>query len=88
MASRSRNAPAKPTTGDSAPGTMMLCQTPLHCTPWSPDWAIAAPISPPKSAWEELDGSPARHVIRFQAIAPKSAASRVCCVTRDVSMIP
>src|SRR5215210_8051980 len=32
------------------------------------------PRRPPISACEELEGSPARHVIRFQAMAPNSAA--------------
>src|SRR5919202_6020692 len=32
------------------------------------------PMSPPISACEELEGRPARHVMRFQAIAPNSAA--------------
>ena len=36
--------------------------------------AIAAPAYPPISACEELDGIPKYHVMRFQAIAPSSAA--------------
>ena len=40
------------------------------------------------SACVELDGSPKYHVTRFQAIAPKSAASTVFSVARPVSMIP
>jgi hypothetical protein len=40
------------------------------------------------SAWVELEGRPARHVRRFQTIAPKSAASTVCSVASPVSMIP
>src|SRR5579859_4417136 len=32
------------------------------------------PMRPPISACDELDGIPARHVIRFHAIAPTSAA--------------
>ncbi len=53
-----------------------------------PDCAIAAPISPPISACDELDGSPSRQVSRFQAIAPISAASTVFVVARFASMIP
>jgi len=34
-----------------------------------------APIIPPIKAWEELEGSPQNHVIRFQAMAPMSAAT-------------
>jgi hypothetical protein len=53
-----------------------------------PAFAIAAPISPPKSACEELDGSPSHHVRRFHAIAPISAARINCCVAIPTSMIP
>ena len=40
------------------------------------------------SACEELDGKPSHHVIRFQVIAPTSAARTVFSVARPVSMIP
>src|SRR5215218_5635362 len=33
-----------------------------------------APIRPPKSAWDELDGSPRNHVTRFHRMAPTSPA--------------
>jgi hypothetical protein len=39
-----------------------------------PPDARAAPTRPPISAWLELDGSPATHVIRFHAIAPSRPA--------------
>src|SRR5260221_9818949 len=42
------------------------------CTPAS---MIVAPMMPPISAWLELDGIERYHVIRFQVIAPTSAAS-------------
>ena len=49
----------------------------------------AAPIRPPISACDELDGSPSHHVTRFQAIAPMSAAStRLLGRRGSVSMIP
>src|SRR6186997_40364 len=41
--------------------------------------ATAAPTNPPTSAWLELLGSPARHVIRFQTMAPSSAQIRTSC---------
>src|SRR4051795_5493835 len=66
----------------------MLCTTPCHSTPAHPDWTRAAPIRPPKSACEELDGSPSHHVRRFHAIAPNNAARTVFSVARPVSMIP
>ena len=53
-----------------------------------PAFASAAPIRPPISACDELDGIPSHHVRRFQAIAPISAASTSCSVARLVSMIP
>ena len=69
-------------------GIATLCTSPCHCTPSRPDWAIAAPTRPPISACEELEGNPARQVIRFQTIAPISAASTVFSLARPVSMIP
>src|SRR3954454_3733400 len=46
--------------------------TPIQCTAL-PE-ARPAPTSPPTSAWEEEDGSPKYQVMRFQRIAPTSAA--------------
>jgi hypothetical protein len=65
-----------------------LCVSPCQLTPLSPDCASAAPTSPPISACEEEDGRPSHHVIRFQTIAPTTAASTVCGVTDPASMIP
>src|SRR6202165_5596912 len=46
-----------------------------HCTPFKPPAAaMPDPHNPPISAWVELLGRPRYHVIRFQAIAPNSAA--------------
>src|SRR5437899_7272516 len=88
MKSRRRNAAAKPIGGDASAGRTTLCASPFHWTPFEPDWTSAAPTSPPISACEELDGRPRHHVIRFQAIAPSSAASTVVVVARPGSMIP
>src|SRR3954467_14767714 len=88
MPTRTANAPANPITGETAPGTMTLCHTPDHSTPAVPDWTSAAPIKATLSACVELEGRPARQVRRFQVIAPKSAASTVCSVTRPVSISP
>ena len=66
----------------------MLWARPCHWTPFDPDCTSAAPTRPPINACEELDGSPSRHVIRFQTIAPISAASTVFSFARPVSMIP
>ena len=74
--------------GAKIPGRTTLCTMLSHWTPSDPDWTRAAPISPPISACEELDGNPSHHVIRFHVIAPKSAARTVLSVARPVSMIP
>src|SRR4029077_9225203 len=56
--------------------------------PPPPGGGRAAPTRPPISACDELDGSPSHHVARFQAIAPKRAASTVFVVTSSVSSTP
>src|SRR6266513_5250146 len=42
---------------------------------WAPDAATAEPMMPPINAWLDDEGIPRRHVIRFQVIAPTSAAA-------------
>ena len=69
-------------------GMTTLCAMSCHSTPAEPDWTSAAPIRPPISACDELDGRPSHQVRRFQAIAPTSAASTVFVVARFVSMMP
>ena len=44
----------------------------LKKTASGPSATKTAPTIPPIRAWDELDGSPKYHVIRFQAIAPTS----------------
>ena len=51
---------------------------PWKLTALAPTAAIAAPIRPPMIAWLELDGIDRHHVVRFQMIAPTSAASTIC----------
>jgi hypothetical protein len=88
MTTRSTNATAKPITGEASAGRATFCQSPVHTTPFVPDWTSAAPTRPPMRACVELDGSPPHHVRRFQAIAPKSAARTVWSVARPVSISP
>src|ERR671931_2454973 len=88
MARSRRNAAVKAINGANSAGITTLCARPCHRTPSEPDCTSAAPTSPPISAWDELDGRPNHHVRRFHAIAPKSAASTVCCVARFASMRP
>src|SRR5947209_5603581 len=53
-------------------GTATLVSTPFHCTVVAE--ASAAPTRPPISACDEDDGRPKYQVIRFQVIAPITAA--------------
>ena len=47
-----------------------MLRTPFHSTPENPRAPIAAPMSPPNRAWEELDGRPRSQVSRFQTMPP------------------
>ena len=53
-----------------------------------PVLATPAPISPPTSACEELEGMPNRQVTMFQMIAPIRAAKITCGVMMPGSMMP
>ena len=57
-------------------------------TACSPESATAAPAKPPISAWEELVGSPAHHVIKSQAIAPTNPHITTLTVTKSGATIP
>jgi hypothetical protein len=57
----------------------MTPKPPLH-TP--------APIRPPTSACDELDGSPYHQVMRFHAMAPPSAPNSTASLMMLGSMIP
>ena len=67
---------------------MILLRTPLQMTPVSPALAIVAPMRPPKSACDELDGMPKYHVVRFHAMAPTSAERTTGNVTTPVLTRP
>src|ERR687887_2907280 len=88
MRSRRQNAAPNAIAGAASAGMTTLCAIPCQSTPFEPDWTRAAPMSPPISACDELDGRPNHHVSRFHAIAPITAASTVCSVASPVSMIP
>ena len=45
-----------------------------------------APIKPPISAWELLDGIPNLHVMIFHIIEPKSAAISTCSSTWEADL--
>jgi hypothetical protein len=68
-----RKASRNPTMGESTIGMTTFSRMPAHCTVFAE--AMAAPTRPPMSACEDDDGSPNHQVMRFQTIAPISAAS-------------
>ena len=69
----------KPRTGDEMSGTSTLPTKPDHFTAPVPAAAIVAPRSAPIRAWLLELGMPRRQVRRFQAIAPRSAATTIVC---------
>src|SRR3954452_23612504 len=75
-------------TGATAAGTSTFSMIPSTLIASAPSATNAAPINPPISAWDELDGNPAHHVARFQAIAPTSPANTTVVVTAPASTIP
>src|SRR6202161_4529201 len=74
--------------GDRPAGMMPV--EPGSCTgPASPPAAASvAPITPPMSACDELDGIPKYQVSRFQVIPPARPAATTCSVTTPVSTRP
>src|SRR3954471_19907308 len=75
-------------TGATAAGTRTFSTMPSTFTASGPSATNAAPISPPISACDELDGRPAHHVARFHAIAPTSPANTTVVVTAPASTMP
>ncbi len=57
-------------------------------TPEAPAPIRTEPISPPKSACDELDGSPSSQVTRFHRMAPTSPAKIIVGVTTASLTIP
>src|SRR3982751_4126589 len=94
------NPPMKPAAGDAPIGTITFHSNPLPAsqflpcrsdqmtTSQVPAFATAAPTRPPISAWLELLGKPAYHVIKFQIIAPASAQISTSCVATAGSINP
>src|SRR4051794_21933329 len=74
--------------GESTIGMTTLSTIPDHLT--DSDAASADPTRPPISACEDDDGSPKYQVIRFQTMAPMSAANTTCRPPEPLggSMIP
>ena len=78
----------KPRTGEVTIGTRTLDQIPSTLSASTPAATIVAPIRPPMSAWLDELGMPNHHVMRFQAMAPTSAAATIACVTAASSTRP
>ena len=73
--SRVASIAARPaTSGAAIAGSRTLVTTVEPFTDDQPADMTAAPIRPPNSAWEELEGRPRSQVSRFHRMAPTSAA--------------
>jgi hypothetical protein len=70
-----RNASAKPSSGEITIGRTTLSRIAFQCTVM-PE-ATPTPARPPISACVEDDGRPSHQVMRFQVIAPTSADSTI-----------
>src|SRR5919106_390130 len=81
-------ATANARTGATAAGTSTFSMIPSPLMTFAPRATKAAPISPPISACEELDGRPSHHVAMFQAIAPTRPANTTVVVTARASTTP
>ncbi len=76
------------TTGAATAGMRTLVTIVEPFTADQPADMTAAPMRPPKSAWEELDGSPSSQVSRFHRMAPTSAAKITSVRMPSSLMIP
>src|SRR5882724_8373412 len=80
-------ASKNPTSGDSTIASSVF-DSPLQTATEIPPLAIPPPTNPPIRACELDDGIPNPHVIRFQTMAPISAANITCGSMMLGSMIP
>ena len=64
-------------TGAATAGMSTFWVIPLQLTPDDPIAASPAPINPPNSACEELDGMPNSQVNRFHRMPPMSPAKMI-----------
>src|SRR3954447_12959047 len=71
-----------------AAGTSTFSMMPSPLMTSAPSATNAAPISPPISACDELDGRPSHHVAMFHAIAPTRPANTTGVVIAPASTIP
>ena len=68
------------------PAASTVCQ--WRTDQWPPLVAMAAPHSPPMSAWLELEGRPSHQVKMFQMMALIRAASTVVMLIAEASTRP
>src|ERR1700686_937337 len=83
----STSASRNPTSGDSTVGSRVLV-SPLQTAAESPALAMPPPTNPPIKACELEDGIPSPQVIRFQTMAPTSAANITCASMTPGSTMP
>jgi hypothetical protein len=81
-------AAQKASKGATSAGMTTLSTSPSPCTASAPAATNAAPATPPMSACDELEGSPAYQVRRFQAMAPMRPAKTIVVVTAPASTMP
>src|SRR5919199_5364134 len=81
-------ATANASTGATAAGMSTFSTSPSPLTTPAPFATNAAPMRPPISACDELDGRPSHQVAMFQAIAPTRPAKTTVVVTAPASTIP
>src|SRR3954447_2232627 len=75
-------------TGESRAGRMTLFSTVLKWMASAPPATQVAPIRPPNSACDELEGKPRYQVVRFHRIAPTSPAKITTGLMRVSSTSP
>ena len=83
----STSASRNPTSGDSTIASSVF-DRPVQTAAEIPAFAMPAPTSPPISACELDEGIPSAQVIRFQTMAPTSAAKITVASTTLGSMMP
>src|SRR5690625_148353 len=77
-----------PAIGETIIGMMTLLRMPVHSTVVPA--AMLAPAMPPTRAWEDEDGRPYHHVMRFQPTAPMRAPAMMArpSIVSGGSMMP
>src|ERR1700712_3477494 len=75
-------------TGESTAGMTTFWVTPCHLIACPPAAAMVEPMTPPIRAWDELEGMPRYHVIRFHRMPPQRPAKTTVSVTAPVLTSP